>query len=150
MIAGDGRATEAVRIEGGEFGNRVDPPLQPSYEAEETDVLSSSAGSVSHLDAERQLHVTTVGLASRHGLVHPEAETYAALGTVTAGLVAWVGPDLRLRVANATEDNVRASEDNLSPQLPKLPIAIQWATSDKLLAVDLGDETWQLYKLLGI
>ncbi len=150
LTAGDGSATGAVRIDSGEFGDRVDPTVKPSYDADDTDVLSSTAGSVAHLDAEHRLHVTTVGSASQHGLVHAEAEPYAALGTATAGLVAWVDPDRRLRVANTTEDGVRASEDTLSPQLPKLPIAIQWATSDKLLAMDLGDETWQLYKLLGL
>lgn len=150
VIAGDGSATGAVRIDDRNFGDRVAPSLQPSYDADETDILSSTAGSVAHLDADHGLWVTTAESASRHGPVHPEAETFAALGAATAGLVAWVSPDLRLHVANATEESVRTSEINLSPLLPKLPIAIQWATNDKLLAVDLGDETWQLYKLHGL
>ena len=150
LIVGDGSTTKAVRIEGGKFGERVNPPLQPSYFVPVLDVLSSSAGSVADLDAECELQVTTVESNSHHGRVHPEAAAYAALGTAMAGLVAWVGPDLRLRVAIATSDDDRASEDSLSPILPRLPIAFQWATGDKLLAVDLGDETWQLYRLHGL
>lgn len=150
LVVGDGTTTRAVLVEAGKFGDRVAPPMQPSYDAEETDALSGTAGSVAHLDAEHRLHVTTVESASQLGPVHPDVGTYAALGTATAGLVAWVDPGLRLRVANVTEGGVRTSEESMSPQLPKLPIAIQWATSDKLLAVDLGDETWQLYKLLGL
>ena len=149
IIAGDGTDTAAVLVDSTGWGDRVAPPFSLAY-SEEFPVVSSIAGSIAYVGADYELRLSVGGSDLEVGPVHPHAGAYCALGNAIPGLIAWVDPDLRLRVARVTEDRVRSSDDQLSPQLPRLPLAMQWASGDNLMAVDLGHRTWQSYVVRGL
>lgn len=147
LFASNGQESDAVIVRDRKFGERVAPPVKLTYD-DSTSVVAGRIGSVmlSNPD-ELELRLAVAGLGQT---AMAKGAILGALGMANPGLMAWVSNDLRLHVGVSRVGGPRLSTTKLSPKLPSVPVAMDWAVGDGFLALDLGDGTWQLYRALGL
>lgn len=149
LEVGDGQGQAAVLVEANAFGPRVNAPVRASYD-DVSALLVGVAGSVADIDKGRDVYLTNLEDSWHCGEAHPTAEVWGALAHSATDRMAWVDPELRLRVSTASRTGTKTSDELLSATLPSTPRNMVWAYDDSVLAVDLGDGIWQIYRPMGL
>jgi hypothetical protein len=148
VVVTNGVKTEAAQVQAhGKFGDRRRPTLAATYDGEQCSI--NRVGVFAGLSAGYDLMIAVGTKVHNMGATRRETPAPFAL-CPSANYVARLGPDMRLAVGLVGADQLRVSEPQYSPPLPKDPDSMVWSTDGQLLIVTFPDGTYSAFRPAGL
>jgi hypothetical protein len=148
VLAYNGVSVEGVIVgPDGNFGSRFAPELNATFDSEKT--ATNRLGLCLGMTKAGHISLSAADAPVAIGEAKPDLPVPHALAP-TAPVVAFVEPDLRLSAALVRGDAAVTTETEHSPVLQSAPTNMIWTQGGEMLVVSLDDDTWRVFKPLGL